>query len=126
METSSPLISAVPISLVFSAVAEMECVDVKVISFPTVRERRNSLASKAQSCGGCILSDERRINECDKDAWRVKLRYELGVLMRTNLFIRGGGFNFRRDDVCEVQNPGSQNLVRARKTRRFRVGEDAG
>lgn len=51
METSSPLISAVPISLVLSAEDEIECVDVKVISFPTVSERRNSLDSKAQSYG---------------------------------------------------------------------------
>lgn len=49
MEISKPLISAAPISLVLSAEDEMECVDVKLISFPTVRERRNSLESKAQS-----------------------------------------------------------------------------
>ena len=52
METSSPLISAVPISLVLSAEDERECVDVKVISFPTVSERRNSLDSNAQSYVG--------------------------------------------------------------------------
>jgi len=54
METSSPLISAVPISLVLSTEVEIECVDVKVISFPTVSERRNSLDSKAQSYSGSI------------------------------------------------------------------------
>jgi len=51
MEMSSPLISVVPISLVLSAEDEIECVDVNVISFPTVSERRNSLDSKAQSYG---------------------------------------------------------------------------
>ena len=52
MATSKPLISAVPISLVLSGEDEMECVEVKLISFPTVSERRNSLESKAQSYEG--------------------------------------------------------------------------
>ena len=54
MAMSSPLISAVPMSLVLSTEDEIECVDVKVISFPTVNARRNSLDSKAQSYGRFI------------------------------------------------------------------------
>lgn len=51
---SSPLISAVPISLVLSTEDEIECVEAKETSFPTISERRNSLDSKAQSYGECI------------------------------------------------------------------------
>jgi hypothetical protein len=55
MEMSSPLISAVPISLTLSADDETECVDVNVISFPIVSERRKSLESKAQSYNEHLL-----------------------------------------------------------------------
>jgi len=36
--------------------------------------------------------------------------------MRTNLFICGGRFNFRGNDICEVQNPKTRNIVRTNKT----------
>lgn len=52
MATSSPLISVVPMSRVFSGEDEMECVDVNVTSFPIVNVRRNSLDSKAHSYAG--------------------------------------------------------------------------
>jgi len=62
MEMSSPLISAVPISLVLSTEDDIECVDAKVTSFPTVSERRNSLDSNAQSYGGVNLPNVGSIN----------------------------------------------------------------
>lgn len=31
-----------------------------------------------------------------------------GVLMKTNLFVCGGGFNFGRNSISEMQNPGYQ------------------
>jgi len=54
--------------------------------------------------------------KCGNGMRCVVLRYGVGVSMRTNLFIRGGRFNFRCNDICEVQNPKTRNTVRASKT----------